>query len=183
MNFLFHPRRHRLSSRDDSPCHCPRVIGRLPSMRREFNWEARQLGRGPPSAEMLQKPLSERTYSRSRRSFFDQGGKSCAAGEGRSGWFWRSPEGRLMPLSSTRQRFANLVRVMSPFLQRPPAAELAARAATSAIPIVFGANDDPVKLVVSFVRSGSNATGINRPGVGLQAFSLPAVGPKARCRP
>jgi hypothetical protein len=83
-----------------------------------------------------------------------------------------------MPLTSTRRCFADLVRVMSQLLQRPPAAELAAKAATSAIPIVLGANDDPVKLglVASLARPGSNATAINRPGVGLQASRLPAVG-------
>ena len=101
-------------------------------------------------------------------------------GEAEPSCLWRSSKEWLMLVPSTRRRFTDLARRYVAYCDAAGnAAELAAKAATSTFPIVFAVSDVPVKLrLVASLASGRAATGINRPGVGLQTSMgpQPAIG-------
>jgi hypothetical protein len=97
---------------------------------------------------MPQRPLGERTYSRSPRIFSIIEGRAVQPGEAEPGWLWRTSKERLMLVPSTRQRFTDL----RPLLCRScchaagNAAELAAKATTSTVPIEFAVVTSPSSL-------------------------------------
>jgi ABC-type uncharacterized transport system substrate-binding protein len=104
-----------------------------------------------------------------------EGRAAVQHGESDPGWLWRSSEERLMALSSTRRRFADLVRGHVAVIATP--ASNAARACGQSrnldLPIVFGASDDPVSLglVASLARPASsqpsNPVPVRRPVSGV----------------
>jgi hypothetical protein len=143
-----------------APFDAPRIqLGGAPAWQR------------PPRLRRCLRNRSANALIPARNGLFFHGGK-----KGRPGWFWRSPEGRLKPLTFDAAAFRRSRPRHVPVIATPASSGACGQSRNLAIPIVFGANDDPVKLVVSLAWPGSNATGINRPEVGLQASSLPAVG-------
>src|SRR5262245_32329940 len=116
-----------------------------------------------PVIGMIRSGLSE-TEPRSRMIAFRQGLNESGYVEGQnvtieSRWAAEGPQDRYSDLVADLIR--RKVSVIATGANTP--ASLAAKAATSTIPIVFGVSEDPVKLglVASLAHPGGNATGIN----------------------
>ena len=160
-------RRKQMSARHETP-RCHRRAGR-----RRCAWPLTGRAQGAAGAGISQ----QRTPARAKLSL-----KGVLAGlEGRRICRWPKPEDRISlgrrPGSTDCRRWLRswcACRLTSIFAAQGNVTALAAKRATSTIPIVFATSDDPVAtgLVASFNRPGGNLTGVSRLGTELGGKNL-----------